>query len=90
LLPCHAVLLAEGVGAESLWLGKEATRMLGAKPVMQARQMLYSQQEPARLFVDGKRAPRLIARHSANRRRLWEAAPLCRGELQPTSRFAAE
>ncbi|MDJ0628423.1 MAG: Hint domain-containing protein [Rhodobacter sp.] len=82
LLPCHSVLLAEGVGAESLWLGKEAIRMLGAKAVLRARQALYAKQEPARPFVSGQRAQKLVERHLKNRLRLWDAAPLNRREVR--------
>ena len=74
LLPVHSVLLAEGVAAESLWLGEEATRMLGAGALMHARQSLYAQQQPARPFVSGRRARQLVARHLRNRRDIWEAA----------------
>ena len=76
LLPRHSVLQADGVWAESLWLGKEASRMLGAKATIQARQMLYAQQKPARPFVSGRRARKLLARHLQNRRPIW-AIPQC-------------
>jgi hypothetical protein len=79
LLPRHSVLQAEGVWAESLWLGEQAARMLGAEAVLQARRMLYAQQEPARPFVSGQRARKLLARHRQNRRPIW-AAPQCPSE----------
>ncbi len=91
LLPCHAVLLAEGIGAESLWLGQEATRMLGARAVLEARRELFARQEPARPFVEGKRARRLVARHLSNRKRLWDAPPLgVQSRLQSDGPWAAE
>lgn len=71
LLPCHSVILAEGIWAESLWLGEEATRMLGPEAVMEAWRMLYAQQEPARPFLSGRRARKLVARHLQNRQSVW-------------------
>ncbi len=76
LLPCHSVLLADGVWAESLWLGKEATRMIGAKAATQARCMLFAQQQPARPFVSGRRARKLVERHLRNQR------PLCSARIE--------
>jgi hypothetical protein len=75
MLDRHEVLFAEGVAAESLYLGAEAIKsipdaglrevevLLGAS-IEQLQTKLY---DPARPFAAGKRAKRLIDRHRKNR-----------------------
>ncbi len=90
LLPCHSVLRAEGAWAESLWLGDEAVRMLGAETARQAAQMLYASQAPARPFVSGARARQLVTRHLRNGRPLWtEAGRAGAGRTDPSAQGLA-
>ncbi|MGC9420610.1 MAG: Hint domain-containing protein [Rhodovulum sp.] len=72
LLPDHAILLAEGVGAESLWLGPEACRFLGPDLTHVLSAMLDGPQRRARPFAERARARRLVKRHRKNDRPLWE------------------
>lgn len=83
LLPLHSVLLAEGLAAESLWLGKETSRLLGAATVAEMRHLLYAAQVPARLFVSGGAAQSLVRRHAKNRRGLWEGSDIPWAERNP-------
>lgn len=79
LLPRHAVLLCEGIGAESLLLGPQARDGLGLAAVDAAlaalsRHGVTADFTPARPIVSGARARRLITRHLCNRRPLDHGA----------------
>ncbi|WP_407492263.1 Hint domain-containing protein [Pseudooceanicola sp. MF1-13] len=74
LVEGHQVLIANGTPAESLYVGKEARKMLGKanwRAVKSALNYAPFQQgkpttPPARLMVDGKDARRLVNRHVRN------------------------
>ena len=87
LLPVHSVLEADGVWAESLWLGEQACQMLGAEAVLQARQLLYAKQDPARPFISGRRARGLLARHVQNGHPVWAAAPRRHATIRQRATF---
>lgn len=77
LVEGHQVLFANGAPAESLYVGKEARKMLGKNNWKRLRRTLkqapFEQgkptMEPARMMVDGRKARNLVARlvRNANR-----------------------
>jgi hypothetical protein len=77
LVEGHQVLLANGAPAESLYVGKEARKMLGKDNWKRLRSTLKQApfergkptMEPARLLVDGRRAHNLVARLVRNSKR---------------------
>lgn len=68
----HEVLSANGIGAESLYLGPEAMKTLKAAqstgPAMLGASRTAAQDVPARLFAKGGRGRRLVQRHVKNAR----------------------
>lgn len=68
----HEVLSANGIGAESLYLGPEAMKTLKAAqstgPAMLGASRTATQDVPARLFAKGGRGRRLVQRHVKNAR----------------------
>ena len=73
LLDRHEVLLAEGIGAESLFRGAEAmktvkTAQSAAVVMLGGRKGAMPRDVPARLFAQGGRGRRLVERHLKNAR----------------------
>lgn len=66
----HAIVIANGIESESLYLGQNAICEFDRVPFLALRQVLTTEQtfqmQSAREFVFGKRLKRLLARHSKN------------------------
>ncbi len=79
LLDHHAVILAEGAPAETLFLGAQMHELLEPREVMRMRCALGLREEPemqpARLLVRGGRLRQLLRRHAANGKPLLFAPP---------------
>jgi len=77
LVEGHQVLLANGAPAESLYVGKEARKMLGKTNWKAVRSRIKGApfvngkptMAPARTLVDGKKAKQLVARQVRNSKR---------------------
>jgi hypothetical protein len=68
----HEVLLSEGAPSESLWPGREAVKALSPGALQEIRSILPNmvgadrELTPARPFIEGKTAARLVERHAKN------------------------
>ncbi len=89
LMDRHEILYANGAEAESLYLGQEAWRALGAQERQELQLLLgmdlgnmgLTPPAPARKLAKGRRVQHLVERHMKNR------MPLCRTDgLQPAYR----
>lgn len=71
MLAQHEVLISEGIPSESLYLGQETLRALPAAARAEINAFFdlgIDHVKPARPFVTGRRAGRLLVRHTRNKR----------------------
>ena len=78
LLETHAILIANGAPCESLFLGQESRKALGAE-AREEIELIFDRplnglqgQHTARDVVSGRRAKRLIARHQKNNKAILQ------------------
>ncbi|MEY4984353.1 MAG: hypothetical protein RIR62_2619 [Pseudomonadota bacterium] len=93
----HEVLFAEGAPAESLWPGREALKTLDPGALDEIRRILPGvvgagrDMTPARPFIEGKMAARLVERHAKNGKSALSSRPVAAvwsGKDKPAIRAA--
>ena len=87
LLDHHAIVLAEGLPCETLFIGAQLHEMIAPRELMQMRRALEArgapEMAPARPMVRGRRLRQLLRRHEANAKPLLDAPPQFAGAEAP-------